>query len=154
MNVVAEFGGIGDRCAICRDEMQEQDSLRRIDCGHLFHNQCLSAWEAQQSLGPRKFCCYCKQAYEVPVPCHHRVISAVDRAVTGSFYWLGRQVNFLRGTGLLIHSLFGLRQAGNLWSMYQGEDRAVSTRGMVVQTLCLMVHFLFVAWHTSGYLRR
>lgn len=47
-----------DRCAVCQFEFEENEILRKLTCGHLYHKTCVDEW-----LGKEKKCPVCK--YEV-----------------------------------------------------------------------------------------
>ncbi len=54
----------GDACAICLDNLDEDDEVRGLTCGHAFHAGCLDPW-----LTSRRACCpLCKANYYVPKP--------------------------------------------------------------------------------------
>ena len=54
----------GDSCAICIDNLEEDDDVRGLTCGHAFHAGCLDPW-----LTSRRACCpLCKADYYVPKP--------------------------------------------------------------------------------------
>jgi E3 ubiquitin-protein ligase synoviolin len=35
-------------CIICREEMQVQQSIKRLGCQHIFHKNCLRSWFQRQ----------------------------------------------------------------------------------------------------------
>jgi E3 ubiquitin-protein ligase synoviolin len=35
-------------CIICREEMQAQQSIKRLGCQHIFHKNCLRSWFQRQ----------------------------------------------------------------------------------------------------------
>ncbi|CAF1991961.1 unnamed protein product [Rotaria magnacalcarata] len=39
-------------CIICREEMQVQQSIKRLDCQHIFHKNCLRSWFQRQQACP------------------------------------------------------------------------------------------------------
>src|SRR5690606_3349011 len=41
-------------CAICLDEYQSSDELRRLPCGHYFHRSCVDEWNSAH-------CALCRQ---------------------------------------------------------------------------------------------
>lgn len=43
-------------CIICREEMQAQQSIKRLACQHIFHKNCLRSWFQRQQT--------CKLAFE------------------------------------------------------------------------------------------
>ncbi|KAI9669349.1 MAG: hypothetical protein M1831_000385 [Alyxoria varia] len=52
----------GDTCAICIDNLDEDDEVRGLTCGHAFHVGCVDPW-----LTSRRACCpLCKADYYVP----------------------------------------------------------------------------------------
>lgn len=54
----------GDSCAICIDNLDDDDEVRGLTCGHAFHAACLDPW-----LTSRRACCpLCKADYYVPKP--------------------------------------------------------------------------------------
>ena len=55
---------VGDSCAICLDNIEDDDDIRGLTCGHAFHAACLDPW-----LTSRRACCpLCKKDYYVPKP--------------------------------------------------------------------------------------
>jgi len=54
----------GDACAICLDNLELDDEIRGLTCGHAFHAGCLDPW-----LTGRRACCpLCKADYWIPKP--------------------------------------------------------------------------------------
>lgn len=54
----------GDACAICIDNIDDDDDVRGLHCGHAFHASCVDPW-----LTSRRACCpLCKADYYVPKP--------------------------------------------------------------------------------------
>lgn len=54
----------GDTCAICLDNIEDDDDVRGLTCGHAFHASCLDPW-----LTSRRACCpLCKADFYVPKP--------------------------------------------------------------------------------------
>jgi E3 ubiquitin-protein ligase synoviolin len=44
-----ELANIADTtCIICREEMQVQQSIKRLSCQHIFHKNCLRSWFQRQ----------------------------------------------------------------------------------------------------------
>jgi E3 ubiquitin-protein ligase synoviolin len=44
-----ELANIADTtCIICREEMQVQQSIKRLPCQHIFHKNCLRSWFQRQ----------------------------------------------------------------------------------------------------------
>eukprot|EP00736_Rhodelphis_marinus_P013348 Rmarinus@m.7371 len=52
----ADQGNEVDVCSICLDDFSEGDSLRRLPCGHYFHQPCVDKW-----FGSRLLCPLCKR---------------------------------------------------------------------------------------------
>jgi hypothetical protein len=44
-------------CSVCRDEYNENDSVRTLNCGHIFHSDCVDNWLTNHS----HKCPYCRQ---------------------------------------------------------------------------------------------
>lgn len=54
----------GDACAICIEDLGDEDEVRGLTCGHAFHAGCLDPW-----LTSRRACCpLCKADYYVAKP--------------------------------------------------------------------------------------
>lgn len=54
----------GDSCAICIDQLEGDEDVRGLTCGHAFHAHCLDPW-----LTSRRACCpLCKADYYIPKP--------------------------------------------------------------------------------------
>lgn len=54
----------GDACAICIENIDDDDEVRALTCGHAFHAGCLDPW-----LTSRRACCpLCKADYYIPKP--------------------------------------------------------------------------------------
>ncbi|KAK9317275.1 hypothetical protein V1524DRAFT_375209 [Lipomyces starkeyi] len=52
----------GDACAICLEQLEDDDDVRGLSCGHAFHAACIDPW-----LTTRRACCpLCKADYYVP----------------------------------------------------------------------------------------
>ncbi|KAK9451453.1 uncharacterized protein V1518DRAFT_408600 [Limtongia smithiae] len=52
----------GDICAICLEQLEDDDDIRGLTCGHAFHATCIEPW-----LTLRRACCpLCKADYFVP----------------------------------------------------------------------------------------
>lgn len=66
----------GDTCAICIDNLEDDDDVRGLVCGHAFHAGCVDPW-----LTSRRACCpLCKADYYVPKP---RPEGEQDQSPTG-----------------------------------------------------------------------
>jgi hypothetical protein len=37
-------GAVGSECAVCIEDLAEDDTYRRLPCGHFFHPQCVDPW--------------------------------------------------------------------------------------------------------------
>ncbi|XP_050376596.1 uncharacterized protein LOC126793996 [Argentina anserina] len=48
-------GQIDGKCIICQEEYEADDDMGRLNCGHLFHIQCIEQW-----LAHKKTCPFCK----------------------------------------------------------------------------------------------
>lgn len=35
---------LADKCSICLEDSDEQDALKRLSCGHIFHYYCVETW--------------------------------------------------------------------------------------------------------------
>ncbi|KAB5578402.1 hypothetical protein GE09DRAFT_549220 [Coniochaeta sp. 2T2.1] len=58
------MGTSGDTCAICIDQLEDDDEVRGLTCGHAFHAVCVDPW-----LTSRRACCpLCKADYYTPKP--------------------------------------------------------------------------------------
>ena len=44
------------KCLVCQCEYEQDESLRRLPCGHCFHTDCVDQW-----LKTKDFCLYCRQ---------------------------------------------------------------------------------------------
>lgn len=44
-------------CSICVEEYEEDESLKRLPCGHMFHSKCIDAW-----LERNRTCPYCRRS--------------------------------------------------------------------------------------------
>lgn len=44
------------KCLVCQCEYEQDESLRRLPCGHCFHTDCVDQW-----LTTKDFCLYCRQ---------------------------------------------------------------------------------------------
>lgn len=53
--------GSGDTCAICIDQLEENDEVRGLSCGHAFHCSCVDVWLTTR----RAICPLCKRDYWV-----------------------------------------------------------------------------------------
>ncbi len=58
------LGTPGDTCAICLDNIEDDDDVRGLSCGHAFHASCLDPWLTSR----RASCPLCKADYYVPKP--------------------------------------------------------------------------------------
>ncbi|OMJ80826.1 hypothetical protein SteCoe_18828 [Stentor coeruleus] len=56
-------------CTICLEQFRKNTKIRQLDCGHIFHRECVDLW-----LRTNQYCCICKQnylkkaAYFIPIP--------------------------------------------------------------------------------------
>lgn len=53
--------GSGDTCAICIEQLEEDDEIRGLTCGHAFHCTCVDVWLTTR----RAICPLCKKDYWV-----------------------------------------------------------------------------------------
>lgn len=53
--------GAGDTCAICIEQLEEEDEVRGLSCGHAFHCSCVDVWLTTR----RAICPLCKRDYWV-----------------------------------------------------------------------------------------
>lgn len=53
-------------CAVCTDEFHSDDTVARMPCQHLFHDECISKW-----LGETNSCPLCRLALPVDPPEEH-----------------------------------------------------------------------------------
>ncbi|KAK9477852.1 hypothetical protein V1514DRAFT_98033 [Lipomyces japonicus] len=52
----------GDSCAICIEQLEDDDNIRGLACGHAFHSSCIVPW-----MTTRRACCpLCKADYYIP----------------------------------------------------------------------------------------
>ena len=58
------LGDPGDSCAICIDNIEDDDDIRGLTCGHAFHAHCVDPWLTSR----RASCPLCKADYYVPKP--------------------------------------------------------------------------------------
>lgn len=97
----------GDSCAICIDNLEDDDDIRGLTCGHAFHAGCLDPW-----LTSRRACCpLCKADYYTPKPRPEgEAAEAADRSgrrsrasmpAAPTSAWLGR------GNRIMIPGRFG-----------------------------------------------
>ena len=54
----------GDTCAICIDQLEDDDEIRGLTCGHAFHCSCVDVWLTTR----RAICPLCKKDYWVRKP--------------------------------------------------------------------------------------
>ncbi|OMH81311.1 E3 ubiquitin-protein ligase HRD1 [Zancudomyces culisetae] len=48
-----EINGLRDKvCIICREDVQEPDRVKKLNCGHYFHYNCLKNWLSRQQSCP------------------------------------------------------------------------------------------------------
>ncbi|KAF8458569.1 hypothetical protein BDZ91DRAFT_743160 [Kalaharituber pfeilii] len=60
-----------DDCPICRAEWEEKDDLTLLDCGHTFHEQCISQWVASSATpGQAATCPLCRRTHQSHVIFH------------------------------------------------------------------------------------
>lgn len=56
-------------CTICLEQFRKKTKIRQLDCGHIFHRECVDLW-----LRTNQYCCICKKnylkkaAYFIPIP--------------------------------------------------------------------------------------
>jgi len=48
-------------CAICRIDFEETDDLRKLDCGHKFHQKCMYSWLNSRMRQEQRTCPTCSQ---------------------------------------------------------------------------------------------
>ncbi|ODQ63982.1 hypothetical protein NADFUDRAFT_52967 [Nadsonia fulvescens var. elongata DSM 6958] len=54
-----DLGDPGDICAVCLEDLEDDDSIRALTCGHVFHSHCITLW-----MTDRRACCpLCKKDY-------------------------------------------------------------------------------------------
>ncbi|CAF3910589.1 unnamed protein product [Rotaria sp. Silwood2] len=59
-----ELASVADTtCIICREEMQVQQSIKRLSCQHIFHKNCLRSWFQRQQTCP-----ICRTTVLRPIP--------------------------------------------------------------------------------------
>lgn len=58
------MGTSGDTCAICIDQLEDDDDVRGLTCGHAFHAVCVDPWLTSR----RASCPLCKADYYTPKP--------------------------------------------------------------------------------------
>lgn len=51
-----ESGDTASKCLVCQCDYDVGDTLLRLPCGHLFHQECIDPW-----LQSKDFCAYCRQ---------------------------------------------------------------------------------------------
>ena len=79
----------GDTCAICLDNIDDDDDVRGLTCGHAFHAGCLDPW-----LTSRRACCpLCKADYYVPKPRPENALNP-DEAQMSPIAQSGSRVGF------------------------------------------------------------
>lgn len=82
-----------DVCAICISALHDEDEVRLLTCGHIFHSECIDPW-----LLMRQACCpMCKESYYKPKPEDPLGPDPVD--VIESQYQRARQENQENGGG-------------------------------------------------------
>lgn len=57
-----EDTSFGDTCAICLDMFQDEDEVRVLTCGHIYHSSCIVPWFTTR----RAMCPLCKYDFYVP----------------------------------------------------------------------------------------
>ena len=66
----SDFCGIhkqfdGDTCSICLEDVTSKGSSRKLKCGHMFHNKCVSQW--LNSGNENAHCCpLCRKPWRTP----------------------------------------------------------------------------------------
>ncbi|CAF3189543.1 unnamed protein product [Rotaria socialis] len=71
-----ELGNATDTtCIICREEMQVQQSIKRLTCQHIFHKNCLRSWFQRQQTCP-----ICRTTVLRPVPTRAAAAAAAAAA--------------------------------------------------------------------------
>jgi len=52
-------GPPGAQCVICVEDLTEGETIRRLPCGHVYHQECIDLW-----LQRSRLCCLCKRPIE------------------------------------------------------------------------------------------
>lgn len=64
VDLAAMNGASDSTCAICIEEMEDQEEVRLLTCGHIYHLGCIDPWLTTR----RAYCPLCKHDYYVPPP--------------------------------------------------------------------------------------
>lgn len=109
-----------DVCSICLDEMSEP--VRRLACGHRYHDECIRGWDARLALDRARFrCALCRS--EGPSP--------FDRTI---------EIEILDIPGEIRAADLG---TPNAWDAGPAANAAMAT--MIVLFLCLVSLACFIA---------
>lgn len=64
VDLAAMNGASDSTCAICIEEMEDQEEVRLLTCGHIYHLGCIDPWLTTR----RAYCPLCKHDYYVAPP--------------------------------------------------------------------------------------